>query len=528
MKADFLVIGSGIAGLTFALRACKYGEVVIITKSSACESNTYFAQGGIAAPLSENDSPGKHIEDTKKTGDGLCKEDVVKIVVEGATQAISELMEWGVKFTRKGGKLALGMEGGHSERRIVHKEDHTGIAIELTLLERAFKERNIHILENHMAIDLITKHKFVRGGGENECYGAYVLDKSTGNVETFLSKFTILSTGGVGKVYLITSNPDIATGDGVAMAWRAGAKIANLEFIQFHPTVLYHPKAKNFLITEAVRGEGGVLRLRSGRAFMNKYHPEKELAPRDVVSRAIDTELKRTGDDCVFLDVTHLGKDFLIRRFPTVYEKCFELGIDISCEPIPVAPAAHFICGGVLTDIWGETSIKRLFTIGETACTGLHGANRLASNSLLESVVFSKRVLAKCIEYPTVGIPEEDVPPWKAGKAIPQEERILISYTWDEIRRLMWNYAGVVRSTERLQRALERIEVIKRDVMEDYWRFFVTADLIELRNICVVAELIIKSALSRKESRGVHYNVDYPFRNDIDFKKDTILDPCQQ
>ena len=520
---DFIVVGSGIAGLTFSLRASKYGKVALFTKREMSASNTYYAQGGIAAPISDDDSPAKHINDTKSVGDGLCKDDAVEVIVKGAREAIDELIRWGVDFTRENGYLDLGLEGGHSTRRVVHSRDHTGMEIASTLIERVYENKNIDVFENSMAIDLITKHKFVKKEGCDECYGVYVLDKKSGEVKPYLGRFTILSTGGIGKVYLLTTNPDIATGDGIAMAYRVGARVANMEFIQFHPTILYHSKAKNFLISEALRGEGGILRTKNGEQFMRKYDPRGELAPRDVVARAIDMELKRTGDECIYLDMTHIGKNFLQRRFPLIYAKCMEIGIDISREPIPVAPAAHFLCGGIVTDIWGETSTKRLFSIGETACTGVHGANRLASNSLLESVVMSKRALQKCIEYNKVITPKSDIPSWKAEKTITQDEKILISYTWDEIRRLMWNYVGVVRSNKRLERATERIELIKKDVIEDYWKYFITADLVELRNICIVAELIIKCATKRKESRGTHFNLDYPFKNDADFKRDTII-----
>jgi L-aspartate oxidase len=525
---DFVVIGSGLAGLSFAIRASQYGSVALITKEKIEESNSFYAQGGIAAsPLSDEDSIEKHIEDTIKAGDGLCNIEVVRTIIEESKQAIEELISWNVEFDREDGKFHLTREGGHSVRRILHKGDYTGQEIQTKLSKIARNQKNIFIFEEHMAIDLITKFKFVgRKGGEveDECYGAYILNKKTGSIETIFGKFVVLATGGAGKVYLITTNPDTATGDGVAMAKRAGAKIANMEFYQFHPTVLYHHKEKNFLISEAVRGEGGILRNKNGEPFMKKYHPMGELAPRDIVARAIDMELKKSGEDHVYLDITHLPKDFIIKRFPKIYQKCLLLGIDITKEPIPVAPGAHFMCGGVLTDSFGETSISRLFAIGEVAYNGFHGANRLASNSLLECLVMSKRALKKCLEYPKkIHIPQEDIPPWKSEKTIPQDEKILISHTWDEIRRLMWNYVGIVRSEKRLQRAYERINIIKKEVIEDYWKYYVSADLIELRNIAITAELIIISAMQRKESRGTHFNIDYPFKNDIDFKKDTIL-----
>ncbi len=525
---DFVVIGSGLAGLSFAIRASQYGSVALITKGKIEESNSFYAQGGIAAsPLSDEDSIEKHIEDTIKAGDGLCNTEVVRTIIEESKQAIEELISWNVEFDREDGKFHLTREGGHSARRILHKGDYTGQEIQTKLSEIAKNQKNIFIFEEFMAIDLITKFKFVgRKGGEveDECYGAYILNKKTGNIETIFGKFVILATGGAGKVYLITTNPDTATGDGVAMAKRAGAKIANMEFYQFHPTVLYHHREKNFLISEAVRGEGGILRNKNGEPFMKKYHPMGELAPRDIVARAIDMELKKSGEDHVYLDISHLPKDFIVKRFPKIYQKCLSLGIDITKEPIPVAPGAHFMCGGVLTDSFGETSISRLFAIGEVAYNGFHGANRLASNSLLECLVMSKRALKKCLEYPKkIHIPQEDIPPWKSEKTIPQDEKILISHTWDEIRRLMWNYVGIVRSEKRLQRAYERINIIKKEVIEDYWKYYISADLIELRNIAITADLIIISAMQRKESRGTHFNIDYPFKNDIDFKKDTII-----
>lgn len=528
MTFDFIVIGSGISGLSFAIRVPEELSVALITKDSLLESNSYYAQGGIAAsPLSESDSIEKHIEDTIKVGDGLCNHEIVRAIISESRVVIEELEKWGVEFDKKDGRFHLSLEGGHSERRILHKGDSTGAEIQTKLAERVRERKNVVIFENCLAVDLITKFKFIgrkTDGLEDECYGVYIFDKVRGSVETIFGNFIILATGGVGKVYLVTSNPDVATGDGIAMAYRAGAKIANMEFLQFHPTVLYHHKEKNFLISEALRGEGGILLTKDGKRFMKKYHSLGELAPRDIVTRAIDAELKKSGSEHVFLDVTHLGSDFIKRRFPKIYQKCLELGIDITREPIPVAPGAHFLCGGVLTDSYGETSISRLFAIGEVACTGFHGANRLASNSLLECLVMSKRALSKCLEYPKrIYIPKEDIPPWRSEKTIAQDEKILISHTRDEIRRLMWNYVGVVRSDKRLQRALDRILTIKKDVMEDYWKYYLSSDLIELRNMVIVAELITRSAMSRKESRGTHYNIDYPFKNDIDFRKDTIL-----
>lgn len=528
MTFDFVVVGSGLAGLSFALRVPESFSVALITKSELIESNSFYAQGGIAAsPISPDDSVEKHIQDTIKAGDGLCNVDIVRTIISESRAAIEELVRFGVEFDKEDGKYHLALEGGHSERRVLHKGDGTGAEIQTKLVEKIRQKKNVTIFENCIAVDLITKFKFIgkkNNGVADECYGVYIFDKKSSNVDTIFGNFVVLATGGAGKVYLITSNPDVATGDGIAMSYRAGAKIANMEFYQFHPTVLYHHKEKNFLISEALRGEGGILLTKDGKPFMKKYHELAELAPRDVVARAIDTELKKSGSDYVYIDITHLGKDFILKRFPKIYRRCLELGMDITKEPIPVAPGAHFLCGGVLTDSYGETTISRLFVVGESACTGFHGANRLASNSLLECVVMSKRALMKCLEYPKkIHIPKEDIPHWKSEKTIAQDEKILISHAWDEVRRLMWNYVGVVRSDKRLQRALERISIIKKDVMEDYWKYYLSADLIELRNIVIVAELIIRSAISRKESRGTHYNIDYPFKNDIDFKKDTII-----
>lgn len=534
IKTDFLVLGSGIAGLSFALKVCRYGSVAIITKKEKIESSTNYAQGGIASVVGMDDSFGLHIADTLAVGDGLSQPEVVKSVVQDGPARINELVEWGVNFSKSGrdksGSFDLGREGGHSRRRIVHAQDLTGREIERALVEQVESQKNIKIYEHHFAIDLITASK-VKGGKNSGdvCYGAYVLDSDTREVHTFIAKVTLLSTGGAGKVYLFTSNPDISTGDGMAMAYRAGAKIANMEFIQFHPTCLYHPQAKNFLVSEALRGEGGVLRLKDGTPLMDKYHPLKSLAPRDVVARAIDSELKRSGEENVLLDMTHKRRAFLKERFPNIYERCRSLGIDMAITPIPVVPAAHYICGGVVTDLEGETAIKRLYACGEVACTGLHGANRLASNSLLEALVFAHRSAHQAIaEVKEKGFSLPSIKPWDPGKAVNIDESIVIAHNWDEVRRLMWHYVGIVRSNKRLERAKRRIELLQREITQYYWDFILTGDLIELRNIALVSKLIISCALRRKESRGLHYTLDYPQKDDLHFKKDTVVNGARK
>ncbi|MBI5599011.1 MAG: L-aspartate oxidase [Deltaproteobacteria bacterium] len=532
IKTDFLVIGSGIAGLTFALRAAASGTVAIATKRERRESATFYAQGGIASVLSKEDTFESHIKDTIEVGAGLSRPDVVEMVVKDGPERIRELMALGVRFTQRldEGNLSLdlGKEGGHSKRRIAHAGDMTGKEIEDALLRAIDAEKNITVYEHHVAIDLITHSKFVTGEEsryQDTVWGAYVLDKKTGEIHTFLAKATVLATGGAGKVYLYTSNPDVATGDGVAMAYRAGAEISNMEFIQFHPTCLYHKMAKRFLISEALRGEGAVLRLKDGSTFMEKYHPKQELAPRDTVARAIDHELKKSGDECVYLDISRRPEAFIKERFPNIYRTCLEFGFDMTKEPIPVVPAAHYVCGGVKTDTDGITTLKRLYTIGESSSTGLHGANRLASNSLLESLVFARRAsmhaAAVIHEGKDGAIPP--IPRWQTGGAVRSDEAVVISQNWDEIRRFMWNYVGIVRSDKRLERAERRISLLKDEINQYYWDFTVTSDLVELRNISTVAELIICSAMVRKESRGLHYNIDHPDADDPGFKKDTVL-----
>ncbi len=538
LKTDFLIIGSGVAGLMFALKVAEFGSVALITKKKIMDSNTNRAQGGIASVFGKKDSFDLHIKDTLDSGNGLCKRDVVEMVVKDGPTRIRELTDLGAKFClskKEGSKQGvpdfdLGREGGHSENRIIHSHDMTGKEIEQVLVDRVKSHRQINLFENHVAVDLITWSNHMRRGHvttsrKDTCCGAYVLDNNTGHVKTFCAKTTLLATGGAGKVYLYTSNPDIATGDGIAMGYRVGATVANLEFVQFHPTCLYHPEAKNFLISEAVRGEGAILVNSAGNSFMGKYDPQKDLACRDVVARAIDTELKKSGDDSVFLDITDEDPGFVKKRFPNLYEKCLTFGIDMTKDPIPVVPAAHYMCGGVVTDMNGRTDIGHLYAIGETACTGLHGANRLASNSLLEALVYANRAADTAIkELKNSGENATPEPPlWDDAGTTDSDEGITVSQNWDEIRRFMWNYVGIVRSDKRLERAKRRIEIIQNEIREYYWDFKITADLIELRNIAVVAQLIIQCAMNRKESRGLHYNIGYPDARDKKWEKDSIL-----
>lgn len=517
VETDYLVIGSGLAGLTFALDAAAHGSVAVVTKRDPREGSTNMAQGGIAAVFGADDSFESHVEDTLRVGAGLGRREVVEIAVREGPGLIRRLADrFGVEFARNGSGFDLGLEGGHSRRRVVHAGDVTGAEVERALLHAASANARIRLFPDHLAVDLLTMAKY---GGENACFGAYVLDRRAG-VRTFVARATLLATGGCGKVYLYTSNPDIASGDGVAMAYRAGASVGNMEFYQFHPTCLYHPKAKSFLLSEALRGEGAVLRLADGTRFMPKYHADADLAPRDVVARAIDTELKRTGDDYVLLDATALGARFLEERFPTLARKCREFGHDMAREPIPVVPAAHYSCGGVVTDERGRTDVRNLYAAGECAMTGLHGACRLASNSLLEALVFGARAAADARDVSALRPPA--IAPWGAGDAAPSDEAVVITQNWDELRRTMWNYVGVVRTDRRLARAQRRIELIRDEIREYYWDFLVTGDLLELRNLALCAHLIVESARRRRESRGLHMNLDHP-RPDERFARDTVL-----
>ena len=518
LTADYLVIGSGIAGLYFALRAAEHGRVLIVTKKNTDDSATNWAQGGIAAVLGDDDTLQGHIEDTLRVGEGLCHPDIVEMCVREGPAHVRRLASLGVDFARDPeGGFELGREGGHSARRVAHYKDTTGAEIQRALQAAASSHSQIKILPDHIAIDLLSMAKY---GGDPACLGAYVLDRATGEIITVLARATVLASGGTGKVYLYTSNPDVATGDGIAMAYRIGAPVANLEFVQFHPTVLYHPHAKSFLISETLRGEGGELRLADGSTFMENYHELKSLAPRDVVARAIDNELKKSGDDSVFLDMTKLDAAFVRERFPTIFERCLALGIDITRQPIPVVPAAHYQCGGVVTDDSGRTAIKGLYAIGETAHTGLHGACRLASNSLLEGVVFGARA-AEAVRQAELVRPAK-VMPWAAGDATDSNDAIVVALNWDEIRRFMWSYLGIVRSTKRIERARHRIELLRQEIDEYYWDFRIDSDIVELRNLALVAHLVIESARRRKESRGLHYTLDFP-EKDARWQRDTVL-----
>lgn len=527
-SSNILVIGSGIAGLTFALKASRRSTVHIVTKRSLEESNTYYSQGGIAAVSSPEDSIESHIQDTLTAGAGLCRRGIVESICSEGPRLIRELQDWGVAFSVSKDKenyLELGLEGGHSQRRILHVGDMTGRAIEKVLCEKARNNKNINILEHCIAIDLITKKRLDSKAKSDFCYGAYFLDTRKGRVRKLKADAVVLATGGIGKVYLYTSNPDTATGDGIAMAYRAGVTLANMEFVQFHPTCLYHPRAKSFLISEAVRGEGGRLLLANGTRFMEKHHLLKELAPRDIVARAIDFELKKSGAEAVYLDISHRGASFVEKRFPNLTETCRKFGFDMAREPIPVVPAAHYFCGGVQTGLDGHTSIPNLFVIGESACTGLHGANRLASNSLLECLVMADQCAGNIVrEFPKAAPSRKPIiPDWNPGQARNPDEQVVIAQNWDEIRHFMWNYVGIVRTNKRLKRALRRIELLQKEIDEYYWDFIVTSDLIELRNIALVAECMIQSALHRKESRGLHYNLDYPRTDDRHYLSDTLL-----
>ena len=517
MKFDVAIVGSGLAGLSVALHLAKTRKVVVISKRALLDGASNWAQGGIAAVLDSGDSHAEHIADTLDAGAGLCDEPATRFIVEHGREAIDWLIEQGVPFTRDASAelgFHLTREGGHSQRRIIHAADATGHAVQVTLEQIVRSNPNITLLENHYAIDVISSNKAGAKSLEPRCVGLYVQDVQSGEVITIAAEHTVLATGGAGKVYLYTTNPDTATGDGIAMAWRAGCRVGNMEFIQFHPTCLYHPYAKSFLITEAVRGEGGLLKLpdtagdAAGTRFMPAYDDRAELAPRDIVARAIDAEMKKRGLDYVDLDISHKSPEFLREHFPTIYAKCLELGIDISTQPIPIVPAAHYTCGGVITDLSGRTDMPGLYAVGEASCTGLHGANRLASNSLLECVVLG-RATAQYIEAQA---PREamDLPTWDESRVTDADEEVIIAHNWDELRRFMWNYVGIVRTTKRLERAKHRIRLLKEEIDEYYAHFRITRDLLELRNLVEVASLIVNSALARRESRGLHYSRDFP------------------
>jgi L-aspartate oxidase len=525
---DVLIIGSGAAGLSLALRLAPHARIGVLCKSSLTESSTWYAQGGMSAVLDQHDSVESHLADTLNAGADLCDERIVRYTVERGRDIVRWLQGIGVTFTHQpmpngGSTLHLAREGGHSHRRVVHAADATGKAIESSLAKQAQDHHQIDIRQYHIAIDLITSEKLI--GQDNICVGAYVLNRHTRKVEVFKAKFVILATGGASKVYLYTSNPDTASGDGIAMAWRAGCRVANMEFMQFHPTCLYHPKAKTFLVTEALRGEGGRLILPDGSAFMHRFNPRGELAPRDIVARAIDHEMKRLGVDCIYLDISHKSTKFLTSHFPTVYTRCLNYGIDITKEPIPVVPAAHYTCGGVMTDIHANTDIKNLYAIGEVSFTGLHGANRMASNSLLECLVFAESAYQHILSQLYQPHYEIDIPRWDESQVTDSDEEVVVSHNWEELRRFMWDYVGIVRTDKRLQRAKRRVDMLRNEIDEYYSHFRVTNDLIELRDLALVADLIIRSAMTRKESRGLHFNLNYPDKDTSMNYVNTVLVP---
>jgi L-aspartate oxidase len=528
IETEHLIIGSGIAGLMLAHKLGQFSKVIVIAKGSLLENNTRYAQGGIASVLGPEDSFEQHVEDTLEAGAGLCHRDIVRLVVEKGPALINELISLGVDFTRdKNGSLELPYhltrEGGHSARRIIHASDLTGQEVLRALIEVVTRNPNIQVYDGMFAVDLLTTDKYRPQFGSNSCLGAYVFDSEQNQITQFRAQATFLCTGGHGKVYLYTSNPDVATGDGLAMGWRAGCKVANLEFMQFHPTCLYSPKAKNCLISEAVRGEGAVLKDAQGQPFMHKFSPLESLAPRDIVARAVDREIKKSGLPFVYLDARSIGAEKIQAHFPNIHKVCLEQGIDMTKEMIPVVPAAHFSCGGLATDSWGRTTVSNLFAVGEVACTGLHGANRLASNSLLEALVFADRVSHHVQSFGLPLIPDTRVPDWNSAGTIPTDELVVLTHTWDEIRRIMWNYVGIVRSEKRLQRAFDKINAIRNELQSYYWEHQIDTSLLEVRNLADIAFLTIRCAMKRKESRGIHYNLDYLEQDNTQEPLDTLI-----
>ena len=527
-RHDVLILGSGAAGLSLALRLADELSIAVVSKRELREGSTLYAQGGISAVLDAGDSIESHVQDTLKAGAGLCDRDVVRHVVERGPDNIRWLLDQGVEFTRDAEPGAasgyhLTREGGHTHRRVIHAADATGRAVATTLEGQVRARANVALYEQHIAVDLITT-RHLPGQGAHRCLGAYILDRGSGRVETFLARFVVLATGGANKVYLYTSNPDVSTGDGIAMAWRAGCRVANMEFMQFHPTCLYHPQARSFLITEALRGEGARLLLPDGERFMPRFDPRAELAPRDIVARAIDHEMKRLGSECVYLDISHRPAEFVLEHFPTIHARCLELGIDITREPIPVVPAAHYTCGGVMVDRQARTDLPGLYASGETAYTGLHGANRMASNSLLECLVYSEAAAADITRLMSQVPAPPQVLNWDESRVTEPDEEVVVTHNWDELRRFMWDYVGIVRTNKRLRRAKRRADLLAQEVIEYYSHFRVSNDLIELRNLLEVADLIIQSALRRRESRGLHYTLDHPFK-DASQRTPTILIP---
>lgn len=524
IKTNILIVGSGLAGLSLALKLAEDGfQVSVLSKGSIHSGSSSWAQGGIAAVLTEEDSFAAHAQDTLVAGADLCRQESIDFTVENGPKAIQWLIDQGTEFTKHDGEYHLAQEGGHSHRRIIHAADATGRAVHETLASRCSEHENIQFYTSHIAIDLITSRKLGLPG-TNRCLGLYALNDETSQVQTFSAGRVILATGGCSKVYLYTSNPDTSTGDGIAMAWRAGCSIGNLEFNQFHPTCLYHADAKSFLISEAVRGEGGKLKLRNGDLFMHKHDERGELAPRDIVARAIDYEIKKSGDECVYLDISHRSATFIKSHFPNILKQCEKFGLDITKQPIPVVPAAHFTCGGIVTDLNARTDLAQLYAIGECTFTGLHGANRLASNSLLECVVFAHAAHADIVKNKhSIEITHHNLPVWDESQVTDPDEQIVVSHNWDELRRFMWDYVGIVRTDKRLERAKHRIDLLQAEIREYYSNFTVNGDLIELRNLVMAAELIVRSAMHRKESRGLHFTLDYPDRLPDDEMQDTIL-----